>query len=226
MGIFISRILAYLLISVLLYPQSGKVVGVKDGDTIEMLLEGKSVTIRLAEIDCPEKGQPYGTKAKQITSDLCIGKTVKLVRTDVDGYGRIVGHIILPDGSSLSHSLVSMGFAWWYEKYSSDLSIKRLQQSAQKSGLGLWADKDPIPPWLWRKGVKDKSKPKPQCLAITKKGTQCSRNAAGDSKYCNQHKISNDSAFTSLRCKGTTKKGTQCSRKASPGDSYCYQHKK
>lgn len=45
-----------------------KVVGVKDGDTLSVLCDGSAKTVRLAGIDCPEKGQPYCTKAKQFTS--------------------------------------------------------------------------------------------------------------------------------------------------------------
>ncbi len=39
----------------------GKVVGIKDGDTIEVLTaENRVEAIRLAHIDCPEKAQPCG----------------------------------------------------------------------------------------------------------------------------------------------------------------------
>lgn len=40
---------------------SGKVVGVADGDTITVLVDGnREAKIRFAEIDAPEKGQPWG----------------------------------------------------------------------------------------------------------------------------------------------------------------------
>jgi endonuclease YncB( thermonuclease family) len=38
----------------------GKVIGVLDGDTIEVLHEKKTERIRLYGIDCPEKGQAFG----------------------------------------------------------------------------------------------------------------------------------------------------------------------
>jgi endonuclease YncB( thermonuclease family) len=67
----------------------GKVVGVKDGDTIE-ILEGNTVhTIRLAFVDCPEKKQPFGTRARQYTSDLCFGREVKALVTGKDRYKTI-----------------------------------------------------------------------------------------------------------------------------------------
>ena len=48
----------------------GKVVGVTDGDTITVLVERRPIKVRLGEIDTPEKGQPYGSRAKQALSDL------------------------------------------------------------------------------------------------------------------------------------------------------------
>jgi micrococcal nuclease len=53
---------------------SGQVVAVLDGDTIEVLHNGHAERIRLNGIDCPEKGQTYGTKAKQATSGLVFEK--------------------------------------------------------------------------------------------------------------------------------------------------------
>ncbi len=70
-------------------PWSCKVVGVSDDDTITVKRQGRGVKVRLAEIGCPEKRQPFGTKAKQFTSDHCFGKIVTAKPTDIDRYGRI-----------------------------------------------------------------------------------------------------------------------------------------
>jgi len=40
---------------------TGQVIGVLDGDTIEVLHNNRAERIRLSGIDCPEKGQAYGT---------------------------------------------------------------------------------------------------------------------------------------------------------------------
>ena len=55
-----------------------EVIRVLDGDTIEVLHEKKPERIRLYGIDCPEKGQPFGQKAKQATSSLLFGKDVRI----------------------------------------------------------------------------------------------------------------------------------------------------
>ncbi len=88
---------------------SGRVVGVADGDTITVLHNGKGERIRLNGIDCPEKRQAFGNRAKQFTSNLVFAKTVTVQAVDRDRYGRTVGVVLLPDGRSLNHELVRAG---------------------------------------------------------------------------------------------------------------------
>lgn len=161
--------------------QSGKVVGITDGDTMEMLIEGKGYKIRLAHIDAPEKKQAYGTKAKQYLSDLCYGKTATMTVTDVDRYGRNVAVVVLKDGTNVNKEMVKAGFAWWYYKYSNDRSYEKLEIEARNAKRGLWADKKPTPPWEWRKPSDQ------QCKATTKKGKQCKNKALQGSDYCKVH---------------------------------------
>jgi endonuclease YncB( thermonuclease family) len=131
---------------------TGKVVGITDGDTIKVLRKGEEVKIRLEGIDCPESHQAFGNKAKQATSDLAFGKTVTVQAKGKDRYQRTLADIILPDGKNLNRELVRTGFAWWYRKYSKDESLGKLEAEAREAKRGLWADKNPVPPWDWRHG--------------------------------------------------------------------------
>ena len=92
--------LALILFLVLPYPSwawSGKVIGVADGDTITVLRDKQSQKIRLYGIDCPEKRQPFGKKAKKFTSDMVFGKTVEVNRMDTDRYGRTVALVAVDE---------------------------------------------------------------------------------------------------------------------------------
>jgi endonuclease YncB( thermonuclease family) len=130
---------------------AGKVVRVLDGDTIEVLRDGAAVRVRLAGIDCPEKAQPFGKRAKQRAIELAAGHEVGVEILDVDRYGRGVGEITLPDGGSLNARLVGDGLAWWYRQYSKDERLGDLESEAKAARRGLWADPEPIPPWEWRR---------------------------------------------------------------------------
>ena len=133
---------------------SGRVVGISDGDTIKVLHNGKAEKIRLHGIDCPEKGQAYGLKAKQFTSEMVFGKTVTVQEQGLDKYGRTVGEVILPDGRSLNRELVAAGLAWWYRQYSKDGSLGQLEDEARSAKRGLWADPNLVSPWCYRKRQK------------------------------------------------------------------------
>ena len=130
---------------------SGKVVRVLDGDTVEVLHDGTPERIRLDGIDCPEKGQAFGTKAKQFTSSLAFGKEITVKATGKDRYGRTLGSVVLPDGKDLNHELVKAGYAWWYREYSKDKTLEKLEAEAREAKRGLWADNNPMPPWAFRK---------------------------------------------------------------------------
>lgn len=171
-----------LMISYSVIPQQGKIIGITDGDTMEMLIEGKTYKIRLAHIDAPEKKQAYGAKAKQQLSDICFGKTATMTVTDIDRYNRNVAVVTLKDGTNVNKEMVKSGFAWWYYEYSKDADYQKLEKEARNAKRGLWVDKNPEAPWKWRKP--DKAR---RCEATTKKGAQCKRNAIAGSNYCMQH---------------------------------------
>ncbi|WP_175623372.1 thermonuclease family protein [Chryseobacterium schmidteae] len=149
--------------------KSYKVIGIKDGDTVEILMDGKPQTVRLSNIDCPEKKQPFGNNAKQFASDLCFGKKVKLsTGWKKDRNKRLLAEIILSNGKNLNKELVKNGFAWHYKKYSKDNSYDDLEKYARKLKLGLWTDKSPTAPWEWRKSRKKSSKPTLSTIAKSK----------------------------------------------------------
>src|SRR5690606_35698833 len=90
-----------------------KVIGIKDGDTFVLLMNGKEQVVRLAHIDCPEKKQPFGSKAKQFASDACFGKQVTLIHNNsYDRNKRLIAEVILKDGRNLNKELVKNGLAW------------------------------------------------------------------------------------------------------------------
>ena len=131
---------------------SGKVISIKDGDTIAILYNNKTLTIRLAHIDCPEKKQPYGQAAKQFMSDKCFGQTVTIQHhNEYDRSKRLIGEVITASGENLNKALVKAGLAWHYKKYSTDASYAALEQEARKRRIGLWSEPNPIAPWEWRR---------------------------------------------------------------------------
>lgn len=134
-----------------------KVIGIKDGDTIEVLTDGKKETVRLFAIDCPESSQPFGKAAKKFTSDICFGKYVNVEpQPKRDQYNRILGTVFIDDTICLNKELLKAGYAWHYKRYSNNETYSYLENTAHSKHIGLWQDTDPTPPWNWRKENKRK----------------------------------------------------------------------
>jgi micrococcal nuclease len=150
--LFVTLLLGLLPISTEAQDFIGKVVAVKDGDTIEVMHLGQAERVRLAGIDSPETGQPFGTSARQLTAVLAFGEDVTVKCAGKDRYGRTLGEVFLKDGRSLNKELVKAGMAWWYREYSSDVEMGKLEEEARAAKRGLWNDSNPIAPWDWRHG--------------------------------------------------------------------------
>ena len=127
------------------------VVGIADGDTLTVLTASKQQhKIRLAEIDAPERSQPFGTKSKQSLSDLCFGKEAEVRPRAMDRYKRIVARVTCA-GIDANAEQVNRGMAWVYRLYATDHDLYVLEHEAKVGRRGLWSDSAPTPPWAWRK---------------------------------------------------------------------------
>jgi micrococcal nuclease len=61
--------------------------------------------------------------------------------------------MILEDSTNLNHDLDKQGWCWWYRKYAPrDTVLEGLEKKARDAKKGLWAEPQPVPPWIYRKG--------------------------------------------------------------------------
>jgi len=145
-------ILQVIFIPVLCWAWSGKVVGVDEGDTIEVMRDGKGEKIRLYGIDCPEIKQDFGQRAKEFTSEYVFGKIVEVEPVATDHYGRTVA-LVYFNNNSLNEAIIKSGFAWAYKKYSVKPRCAEwitFELEARIKKLGLWSVPNPTPPWVFR----------------------------------------------------------------------------
>jgi endonuclease YncB( thermonuclease family) len=136
---------------------SGRVVWVADGDSLTIAAaDGQRYKVRLAGIDAPERGQSYSQQSRQHLKALCLGKSTEVLVFLNDRYERSVGDVYC-EGKNAGEDMLSHGLAWVYRPHSDrHQHYSGLKISAQASGLGLWIDKSPMPPWEWRKQYKQR----------------------------------------------------------------------
>lgn len=135
---------------------TGTVIYVYDGDTVTLRTEdGSKHKIRLYGIDSPETKQAYGQAAKLALWRMVFKQVVTVEYTKKDRYGRIIGKI-KKDGENINAEMVLRGSAWHYVRYApKDLLLKQSESMAKSEDMGLWQDTQPMPPWNYRKQVKN-----------------------------------------------------------------------
>lgn len=142
----------------------GKVVYVDDGDTVVLLVDHKTqIKVRLSSIDAPESshtkkekgriGQPYFDHSGKYLASLVKGKSVEAHCFESDNYGREVCELFA-NGQSVNRDMVKQGWAWAnlaaHGRYLRDKTLPGLEAAARSSRTGLWAGRQPVPPWEWR----------------------------------------------------------------------------
>lgn len=145
---------------------TGRVIGIQDGDTVTILTIGHSQErIRLAGIDAPEKGMPFGQKSRAHLAAAIAQREATVEYTKRDRYGRIVGKVLV-DGTDVSLAQVQAGLAWHYKQYEKEqtpedrIRYAEAEREARASQRGLWADAQPTPPWEWRHPPRNLTSPR------------------------------------------------------------------
>jgi micrococcal nuclease len=138
-----------------------EVVRVVDGDTLDVRLDGEVVPLRLLSVDTEEKisGRPLTSPTKpqtvfgQETADWAralfaeLGEPARVGLAFPEGrrndsYGRLLCHVLLPDGRDYNLLLVELGKSPYFNKYGNSLvahaAFVTAQASARARGLGIW----------------------------------------------------------------------------------------
>lgn len=127
---------------------------VVDGDTIEVLIAGKTEKVRLIGVNTPETVDPrrpvqcFGKEASDETKKLLTGKLVILEKdiSETDKFDRLLRYVYLPleNGQTLfvNDYLVREGFAQ-VDTFPPDVKFNNqfleAQNEARQSNKGLWA---------------------------------------------------------------------------------------
>jgi micrococcal nuclease len=132
---------------------AGRVVSVQSGDALTLLHDAKPLRVRLAEIDAPELRQSFGAQAREALAQLCLEKSAIVRQVGRDADGTVVGRVEC-DGVNANEAQVERGMAWVELKKRESRSpspLYYLEDSAQRSRTGLWSERSPVQPWIYRK---------------------------------------------------------------------------
>ena len=155
----LKRYLATLLLLIICTPSyadqyEGRVIKVIDGDTIWVKTNNKHIKIRLSYIDAPELKQTYGVRSKNFLTNLILDKNVQINANKKDRYNRHLGEVYIhniDESVFVNAKMLKSGNAWIYIKHRDNSYLKNLENHARIKKIGLWSEKTPIEPWIYRK---------------------------------------------------------------------------
>jgi len=119
---------------------------VADGDSVEAVLQGRRVQIRLIGIDAPELGQrPWGKKAKKYLEELFASSGWEVgIEYDVeknDQHGRVLAYLRTRDGKLVNEELLRAGLAVIFTFPPNVKYVDRLRAAqiiARENKAGIW----------------------------------------------------------------------------------------
>jgi micrococcal nuclease len=130
-----------------------KVIAVGDGASMTLLVDKKPVKIRLANIEPPEKAQPFSMDSRKSLASLCLGKNAEYKGQEIDRLGRVIA-VVTCGGIEANRTQVERGMAWVDKRNNDDDLLVDLQGAAKQHRKGLWAEANPVPPWEFRRPIR------------------------------------------------------------------------
>lgn len=127
-----------------------RVIRITDGDTLTVRAGERNFRVRLHGVDAPERGQAFGTKARDFLADAVAGKAVALRVLDVDRYGRLIAEVLIGT-TNWNLELLRAGLAWHYAEYDDTPAYRAAEAAARASRRGLWTEPAPEAPWEYRR---------------------------------------------------------------------------
>lgn len=127
------------------------VVGISDGDTIRVNINGVRETVRLIGLDTPETKKPhtpvqcYGKEASSNMQSLVQSKQVQLVadpsQGERDRYGRLLRHVYVGGATNVALAQIDGGFGKEYRygrSYAHRLEYLAAMNRARTAKRGTW----------------------------------------------------------------------------------------
>ena len=128
----------------------GKVIAVIDGNTFKVRGSDNQIhKILLVGIDSPELGQEFGREAKKFLEKLILGKTVTLNFQGNDANGNPLVEVRIDGTKDPRIELLKEGLAWTTGE-NPPAHLEQYRATAQLRSKGLWQQRNPTPPWIYR----------------------------------------------------------------------------
>lgn len=134
----------------------GYVMDVTSGDKLTIRDNDNVIhRVRLIGIDAPESTQPYGKESRNFLVSLILGKELTVLTSENNQTKILIGKVFL-NKKDINLQQISQGMAWLSNNIEKELSLmdqkeySNAARKAKKNQIGLWRDKCPVEPWIFR----------------------------------------------------------------------------
>jgi endonuclease YncB( thermonuclease family) len=129
--------------------ETGEIVGIIDGDTVEAVINGQQVVVQYIGIEAVQMGELYGGMATYENQSLTLGQIATFIadKTDTDEEGALLRYVLVYD-TFVNYQLVRLGAAFDRSKYPNIAcakTIKLAQISAEYYQVGFWTPPTALP---------------------------------------------------------------------------------
>ena len=110
-----------------------------DGDSLEAVVNGNRVEIRLLGINAPERDECWDSEAKAALADAAAGTLLIDPVGGEDRFGRVLAYLWNADGRLVNLDLVAAGYAIALDGDHGEVpAFLEAEEVAYRSGAGLW----------------------------------------------------------------------------------------
>lgn len=134
----------------------GHVIDVTSGDKLTLMdTSNKIHKVRLIGIDAPESTQPFAKESRNSLSSMVYDKKVVLILKESVASEVLIGKV-LQDKKDINLQQIKQGMAWVSNTFKKELSLndqkvyEKFEYIAKTKQIGLWFDRCPIEPWVFR----------------------------------------------------------------------------
>jgi len=131
-------------------PPVEQILEVVDGNTLKVsTIEHDTFLVKLKGVDAPELGQQFALESTKYLESLVNQKGVSIEYSGKDRWGNRLVYITNKKGKSINEMMIEEGYAWVDRFFLNQSELMAIQNNAQDSKNGLWAQEEPMEPWVY-----------------------------------------------------------------------------
>uniref|UniRef100_A0A7S3E6B7 TNase-like domain-containing protein n=1 Tax=Rhodosorus marinus TaxID=101924 RepID=A0A7S3E6B7_9RHOD len=105
------------------------------------------ITVRLRGLLTPRPDEKHHQEVTTFLKALVENQKVHVHVYFKDRFNRAVADVVLEDDTSVSHTMLRAGMAWYTARYDRGYDLLEIEREARRAKIGIWAQRGPFKLW-------------------------------------------------------------------------------